>query len=223
MQEEVLQLRLNQIKVDESIHCRHPRGEPPTHLFVQRYAEDLRTGADLPKIVVFYDRMKKQYWLADGFLRYEAHKQIGRACIEATVCPGTTLDALLHAAGANREHGLRRSNADMRHAVTLLLRYAETKDWSDARIAHHCGTSAFFVRMARKDLAVQGGFEDEDIGALDEEAEEMKAIRLKTNMPVEAMLGRLHKARELADRLSNKSAVQERLDHLEYLLQCLLD
>jgi hypothetical protein len=77
--------------------------------------------------------------------------------------------------------------------------------------------------MARQDLAAQGGFEDEDIGALDEEAEEMKAIRRKTNMPVEAMLGRLHKARELAGRLSNKSAVQERLDRLEYLLQCLLD
>src|SRR4051812_18892617 len=83
------------------------------------YAERIGDGAVFPPVVVFYDGA--DHWLADGFHRVEAHRQAGRDSVEAEVKQGTKRDALLYAVGANATHGLRRSNADKRRAVMVML------------------------------------------------------------------------------------------------------
>lgn len=56
-----------------------------------------------------------------GWHRVAGAEQAGLTEIEADVQPGTKRDALLYSAGANATHGLRRSNADKRRSVRLLL------------------------------------------------------------------------------------------------------
>jgi hypothetical protein len=53
---------------------------------------------------------------------------------------------LLHAVGANARHGLRRTNADKRRAVELLLADAEWAAKSSNWIAQTRGVSAVFGR-----------------------------------------------------------------------------
>jgi hypothetical protein len=100
---------------------------------VSEYAEALRAGAKFPPIVVLFDG--SDYWLADGFHRLEAHRQAELQEIETDVHDGSRRDAVLHAAGANAEHGLRRTSEDKKRAVLTLLRDAEWQQWSDRGIA----------------------------------------------------------------------------------------
>jgi len=73
----------------------------------------------MPPITVFFDRT--DHWLADGFHRFFGPQKVGRESILAEIHNGTRRDAILYACGANNEHGLRRTNADKRKAITLLL------------------------------------------------------------------------------------------------------
>ena len=61
-------------------------------------------------MVVFCDGT--DYWLADGFHRLEAHRQVGFRDIEVDLKLGTKRGAILYAVGANASHGLRRTPAD---------------------------------------------------------------------------------------------------------------
>lgn len=89
-------------------------------------------------VVLFYDG--SEYWLGDGFHRVEACRRAGRFVIAAEVKAGTRRDAVLFAAGANSSHGLRRTRADVRRAIQLLLDDPEWSQWSDREIARqvHC-------------------------------------------------------------------------------------
>lgn len=111
------------------------------------YAEAVKVGIDFPPIVVFNDGADQ--WLADGFHRYHAHKQAGKASIDAEVREGTVRDAILYSLGANGKHGLRRSNDDKRKAVKTLLGDPEWAAWSDNRVAEVCGVSRELVRQMR--------------------------------------------------------------------------
>lgn len=115
---------------------------------VAEYAEALRDGVELPPVVVFYDGA--DFWLADGFHRYHAYRQDGRASIPADVHEGTNREAILYAIGANQAHGLRRTNEDKRKAVSLMLADPEWAAWSDRNIAKHCGVSVPFVGAVRR-------------------------------------------------------------------------
>jgi transposase-like protein len=55
----------------------------------------------------------------------------------------------MYAVGANAAHGLRRTNADKRRAVTMLLDDDEWGQWSDSAIARQCGVSHTFVATVR--------------------------------------------------------------------------
>ena len=55
-------------------------------------------------------------------------------------------------ASANVAHGLRRTNADKRHAVGMLLADDEWRGWSDREIAQRCGVSHVFVGGVRLSL-----------------------------------------------------------------------
>ena len=65
---------------------------------------------------------------------------------------GGLRDAILHSAGANAAHGLRRSNADKRRAVLMLLEDVEWSQWSDREIARRCAVHHELVGRLRADL-----------------------------------------------------------------------
>ena len=85
---------------------------------VADYVAVERDGGELPPVTV-YSNQCGEYWLADGFHRVEARRQRGERTIKAEVLVGGNTDALKAALGANRNHGLRRTNADKRRAILM--------------------------------------------------------------------------------------------------------
>jgi ParB-like chromosome segregation protein Spo0J len=79
----------------------------------------MRDGAQFPPLVVLHDG--EAYWLAEGFHRFNAAREAELETIACEVRSGSLRDAILHSAGANATHGLRRTNADKRRAVSILL------------------------------------------------------------------------------------------------------
>lgn len=118
---------------------------------MSEYADAINGGDVLPPVVVFFDGV--DHWLADGFHRCHAALRLGRDEIPVVVQTGTRRDAVLFSAGANREHGLRRTNDDKRKAVVTLLNDAEWSKWSNSEIARRCGVSHQFVNDQRSSLA----------------------------------------------------------------------
>lgn len=112
---------------------------------VADYAHAMESGIEFPPIVVFHDG--SVYWLADGYHRYHAASKLGHKLIRAEVHKGTKEEAAWFAAGANLQHGLRRSNADKRRAVEMALRLRPES--SDRSIAEHCGVDHKTVAAVR--------------------------------------------------------------------------
>lgn len=121
---------------------------------VQDYAELMRESRwdfqRRQRPIVLYDG--ESYWLADGFHRIEAAQRAGLSDYPVEVLRGTKRDAILRSAGANADHGLRRTNADKRRAVELLLRDEEWRQWSDRKIAEVCAVDHKTVADVRKSL-----------------------------------------------------------------------
>lgn len=129
---------------------------------VAEYAEAVRNGAVLPPLSLFFDGV--HFWLADGFHRYHAYLQAGGVeRISAEIRTGSRRDAVLYAVGANAAHGLRRSNADKRRAVQMVLDEPEWAQWSDREIARVCGVSQPFVSEQRH--AILKRLSDSQFGA----------------------------------------------------------
>lgn len=114
---------------------------------VEEYAQEIRQGAIFPAVTVFYDG--RDYWLADGFHRIPAHQKAELKEIAVDLRQGTRRDAVLFSVGANKNHGLRRTNTDKQIAVETLLRDGEWGLWSDNAIAKACGVSQPFVSKLR--------------------------------------------------------------------------
>lgn len=112
---------------------------------VKDYAEAMTAGVEFPPITVFFDGLDS--WVADGFHRLKAAREIGAVDIDCDLQQGTLRQAQLFAFAANQSHGLRRSNADKRRAVEGMLAIAS--DWSDRRIAAHVGVTHPFVAGIR--------------------------------------------------------------------------
>lgn len=136
-------LPLNLIRIDGGTQSRAMLQQGA----IDEYAAEVRSGAEFPPVVVFYDG--SDHWLADGFHRLNAYTKAGAEFIPADVRQGTRRDAILHSVGANGEHGLRRTNDDKRRAVLTLLNDGEWSKWSDREIARQCNVSHEFVRRAR--------------------------------------------------------------------------
>ncbi|MGT2481773.1 hypothetical protein ACU4GR_29665 [Methylobacterium oryzae CBMB20] len=65
---------------------------------------------------------------------------------------GGLRDAILHSAGANAAHGLRRTNADKRRALLMLLKDEEWGAWADREIARRCAVGHPLVADVRAAL-----------------------------------------------------------------------
>lgn len=146
-------LSVEAIRVDGGTQMRSALNDETVDEYAQAF-RDARSWGKFPPVVVFYDGA--DYWLADGFHRVAAWKKSGNALLgmrlPAEVRSGTRRDAILCAAGANANHGLRRTNADKRRAVEVLLRDEEWGKWSDREIARQCNVSADLVGAMRKQL-----------------------------------------------------------------------
>jgi hypothetical protein len=135
-----------------------------------------------PPIVVFHDGEK--YWLADGFHRVNAAHRSGKfSQIPADVRAGTRRDAILHAAGANAAHGLRRTNGDKRRSVEVLLRDEEWSQWSDREIAKRCLVSHNFVSELRKVIAPPLSSDDSQRRRIGADGRTINTQNIGTNRP----------------------------------------
>lgn len=144
---EPAKLALAAIKRDEALICRARGVNAGT---VKEYAEAMKAGATFPPVVVFRDA-KGVHLLGDGFHRCAAAELAGLTEIAVDVRPGGRREALLHAAKANAEHGLRRTNQDKRRAVELVLK--SFPKWSDRKIGDACGVDGKTVANVRSSTA----------------------------------------------------------------------
>jgi cell division protein FtsB len=144
-----MNIQLKQIRLDGNTQPRVQLNEE----VVAEYTESINQGAEFPPVTVFHDG--SDYWLADGFHRYFAHKRAAKTEIEADVRTGTLRDATLHSVGANGQHGLRRTNEDKRRAVMILLNDIEWSEWSDSEIARRCEVSHQTVARVKNSLQVE--------------------------------------------------------------------
>ncbi len=117
---------------------------------VTEYCDALLAGTGFPPVIVFFDGA--DYWLADGFHRFMAHCRAKFEQINAEVHNGSKRDAILYSVGANYDHGLRRTNADKRKSVMMLLEDSEWCMWSDNEISKKCRVTQPFVSGIRKEL-----------------------------------------------------------------------
>lgn len=140
-------LRIDQIRLDGGTQMRVGPRNPEA---LNDYKAAIQDGLQLPPVVVFHDG--RDYWLADGFHRWSAHKELDLRDIDADVREGSKRDAILFSVGANASHGLRRTNQDKRRAVETLLKDEEWGGWSDREIARKAHVDHKFVGKLRADL-----------------------------------------------------------------------
>lgn len=138
------ELRVSEINVDHDVQIREATNTDA----INEYSEVID---DLPPVIVFRDK-EGQNWLADGFHRYQAAIKAKKLRIKCDVRTGEKRDAILFACGANRDHGLRRTNADKRRAVERLINDPEWGKWSDGKVAEAAAVSRPFVSGLRGQL-----------------------------------------------------------------------
>lgn len=144
------QVAISQIRTDGGTQMRAGLDDSTVFEYTQAMIGSGGWG-DFPAVIAYHDGAA--YWLADGFHRVAAFKDgfpDATKTIPVEVRAGTRRDAILHAAGANAVHGLRRSPDDKRRTVETLLRDEEWAAWSDNEIARRCHVSPTFVGTVRK-------------------------------------------------------------------------
>ena len=131
-------LNLGEIVEDHSLQIRD--GVDPS--LVNTYRALMKSNGPLGVLDVFSIGGGK-YLLANGWHRLKAGKELGWKEIDCNVRKGGRREAVLFAAGANAKHGRPFNREEKRRAVFTLFDDKEYFNWSDGRIARHCG----IVRM----------------------------------------------------------------------------
>lgn len=144
---EYKQLDITQLRTDGGTQPR----KAIDNVLVSEYAEAMKSGAEFPPVVAFWDGV--DYWLVDGFHRLHAARGAEMKSISVERHEGTRRDAVIYSVGANAAHGQRRSNDDKRKAVLTLLEDEEWSGWSDREIARRCAVSHQTVSNLRASLS----------------------------------------------------------------------
>lgn len=115
----------------------------------------LEAGEPVPPVVLFAEPVGGgvegvNYYIGDGWHRYFGHLELKRHTIWAEVHEGGRAEALRYALGANAAHGLRRTNADKRKAVTLALK--EYPKLSNRAISEICKVTHTYVNNVRSEV-----------------------------------------------------------------------
>ena len=120
---------------------------------VSAYAQEMKRegAAPFPPIDVFEDQ-EGRYWPGDGLHRLAAAKRNEQTAIMARVYRGSRLDALMHSAKSNHQHGQMRTNADKRCCVEMLLAEEVFRRESNRQIARWCGVGDQLVGQVRRRL-----------------------------------------------------------------------
>jgi FtsZ-binding cell division protein ZapB len=142
-------LNLNVIRIDGGTQSRDILDQDA----INTYAENMAAGDKFPEVTVYFNGL--EYYLADGFHRYFAHKKLGKASIGSNVVTGTLRDAILFSKGANADNGLHRSNATKRKVVNDMLDDFEWHEWNAAEIAKACRVSDEFVRKVKAERNIK--------------------------------------------------------------------
>jgi hypothetical protein len=141
-------LALSDVTVDSEIQQRANGLDAAT---INEYAAQYEAGTEMPPIVAFQDK-DEMIWLSDGFHRYAAQDLLGRESVDVDLRKGTRRDAILFACAANSSHGLRRTNADKRKAITTLLSDEAWAKRSDRWVADKVGVGHQLVGDVRTQL-----------------------------------------------------------------------
>ena len=141
-----MKLKLDKLVIDKGTQTRDEIDQKT----VTEYAEALLNKETFPPVVVFHDGIN--YYLADGFHRYFAHKQIKATEIEVEITSGTLRNAVEFAIGTNDKHGLKRSVKDKRKAVLIAFDDVEWGSLTNREIAKLCRVSHTFVNSIKDEL-----------------------------------------------------------------------
>jgi vacuolar-type H+-ATPase subunit I/STV1 len=141
-----MKLKLSQIVIDKGTQTRDEIDQKT----VTEYAEVLMNKEVMPPLEVFSDGIN--YYLVDGFHRYFANKQVGNTEVEVNIHKGTLRDAQEFALGVNDKHGLKRTNADKRKAVSIALADLEWSLLTNREIGKICRVSHTFVNAIKEKL-----------------------------------------------------------------------
>lgn len=115
---------------------------------VEQIIEAIEGGHSVPPLTAY--QVGEKLWLVDGHHTHAAYKAIDRTEVRCNVYTGSFDDAIDYAAGANAEHGKRRSRADRQLAVETLI--VRNPSRSNREIARKAKVSEFMVRAVRKRL-----------------------------------------------------------------------
>ena len=124
---------------------------------VKEYAEAMQAGCEFPPLRAFFDEPNDLTILVDGFHRLAAHNKVrpnDQILVELIL--GTAEDAQWESIGANKSHGLRRTNEDKRNAVTMALLHPKGTELSDRSIAEHVGVDHKTVASVRREKQLSG-------------------------------------------------------------------
>jgi len=114
---------------------------------VQEYAERMRAGDRFDPATVFFDGT--DHWVSDGFHRIHAAREAEQATFQSEIWEGPLEEAIWDSLGANKNHGLRRSNEDKARVVRLAVK--ARPDLSDSQ-TEHCGVSDKTVAKYRGEM-----------------------------------------------------------------------
>lgn len=139
-------LRIAEIRRDGGTQPRAGLDE----VHVQDIVDAIKRGEEMPAVDIVFDGTN--YWLIDGFHRVEAYSRIPKYTVLANIRPGSQADAQWASYGANRAHGLKRTNDDKRRQVLAALKHPNAASMSNVKIAKHCGVDEATVRNYREKL-----------------------------------------------------------------------
>ena len=145
------ELRIDQIQILEELQSRASTSSE----HVDELVELLQSGGQFkePPVVFRQGHDGDEYFLADGFHRVHAYKKAGIESAMFDVRAGGTTafrHAKLWSIQSNSAHGLRRSPADKRRAVEMLLQDEEWSAKSDRWIAETAGVSHVLVASVKR-------------------------------------------------------------------------